>query len=289
MDQIKTNPNSKPKSNIFKFIFFIAVIVVVFGVILFLALYNDGKSSKIIKKEAEEKKEIFMTITGENKVQTYNSFIIDEWNGYRFKYRSDWSVKKDYDENGSFLGITLYPQSKKNDNDYITIGGGKINCEDAKMVKCLMAGYGLIMQPIYTYSGDTEVAAIYEGVVKSIDTFQGQSEFDIEKIRNVINTFIEAKKNNDFNKAKETMSVALLNIYDPKLFGSSGEGRIGRHEFAENAKYLNIGYYQVSTKVYAYLSEEKNEIGYWNYIFKIKIISNKYLIDNIVVDNFQSK
>ncbi|MFA5080577.1 MAG: hypothetical protein WC472_03045 [Candidatus Paceibacterota bacterium] len=289
MEQINSNPNLKQKPNIFKFIIFTVIIIVVFGIIFYLAMFNNEKGNMIIKKEPVEEKGVVMTITGENKVQTYNSFIIDEWNGYRFKYRSDWSIEKNYNEDGSFSGITIYPQAKKNNNDSIFIGKEKTNCEDVKMTKCLMAGYGLIMQPIYTYSNDTETAVIYEGIIQSINTFQGQSEFDIEKIRNTINIFIEAEKANNFSKAKEIMSAELLNIYDSRIFGLTREGKVGRYEFVENVKYLSTGYYQIPTKVYGYLTEEKNEIGYWNYIFKIKIINGKYLINDITIDNFQSK
>ncbi|MDD5639922.1 MAG: hypothetical protein PHR47_03985 [Candidatus Pacebacteria bacterium] len=289
MKQIDSNPNLKQKPNIFKFIIFTVIIIAVFGIIIYLGLFSGEKGNMIVKKESVEEKEVVMTITGENKIQTYSSFIIDEWNGYRFKYRSDWSVEKNYNADGSFSGITIFSQNRKDNDNSIFIGKEKTNCEDVKMVKCLMAGYGLIMQPIYTYSNDTETAVIYEGVVKSINDFQGQSEFDIEKIHNTINIFIEAEKTNNFNKAKEIMSAELLNTYDSRLFGVIRDGKVGRHEFVENAKYLGSGYYQIPTKVYGYLTEERNEIGYWNYIFKIKIINGKYLINDITIDNFQSK
>jgi hypothetical protein len=285
MDQAEQN--SKPKPKILKFLFFIIIIIAFFGIIFFVATFDFAGITTEKEKTTEEKDT--MEITGENKAQSYNSFIIDEWNGYRFRYQSGWSVKKNYNEDGSFSGVTIYPQTKKADNDYISIGSGKKNCEDFGMVKCSMSGYGLIIQPIYTYSSDSEVAIIYDGIIKSIDTFQGKNEFDIEKIRNIINIFIEAEKNSDFNKARKVMSTELLNSYDSRYFSSAREGKIGRYEFVENAKYLDTGYYQIPTKVYGYLTDAKNEIGYWNYIFKIKIINSEYLIDDITINSFQSK
>jgi len=265
----------------------IAIVVIVVIVVSIQLTSYDSKNTSNGKK-GQDSSSTVMKVTGDNKVQVYNSFVIDEWNGYRFKYRSDWSIKKEYNDKGAFIGITIYPQNKKNDSDYIIIGKDKKNCADAKMAKCIMAGYGLIMQPIYTYSNDPDVSTIYNGIIKSIETYQGKSEYDIEKIRTTIGTFINSKKYNDFNKAKAVMSANLLNGYDSREFSVSGEGKIGRYEFVEDSKYLDFGYYQVPVKVYGYFEEEKNEIGYWNYLFKVKIVNNEYLIDEINISNFQS-
>jgi hypothetical protein len=265
----------------------IAIVVIIVIVVSIQLTPHDSKHTNNVKKE-QGSSNITMTVTGDNKVQTYNSFVVDEWNGYRFKYRSDWTIKKEYNDKGTFIGITIYPQNKKNDNDYIVIGKDKKNCTDVKMVKCIIAGYGLIMQPVYTYSSDSDVSTIYNGIIKSIEMYQGKSEYDIEKIRTTIETFISAKKSNNFNKAKVVMSANLLNGYDSREFSTSAEGKIGRYEFVEDSKYLDFGYYQVPVKVYGYFEDEKNEIGYWNYLFKVKIVNNEYLIDEINIGNFQS-
>jgi len=283
-------PEGKPssKSKIFKFVIIIAVVIGFFAIILMLTT-SSPKTVYTKKEKKEEEKAVVMTVTGNNKTQTYNTFIVDEWNGYRFKYRSDWTIKKQYDEKGSLAGITAYPQNKKSENEFIAIGNKQNNCEDYKMVKCLIGGYGIIMLPIYTYSSEEDITNVYEALTKSIIGFQGSTKSDIEKIRKTISIFVTAQKENKFSTAKEVLSANFLNNYDAKKFNLAREGSIGRYEFIENSKYLDNDYYQVPARVYAYFNEEKNEIGYWDYTFKIKFINGKYLIDDITINNFQAK
>ncbi|MCK9578522.1 hypothetical protein M0R01_03470 [bacterium] len=276
-------------TKILKLAVLVGIIIVVFTVIILLSSSDAPKAiyTKIVKPT--EEKPVEMSITGDNKVQTYNTFIVDEWNGYRFKYQSDWISKNQYDEKGQFIGVLIYPNEKKNENDYIAIGNNKTNCEDFKMVKCSMAGYGLIMQPVYTYSSETNTNNVYDALIKSILDFQGKTEFDIEKINNTIKTFLTARRENKFSIAKEVLSTDFLNSYDQRSFSLSREGKIGRYEFVENRKYLDYNYYEVPTRVYAYYENEKNEIGYWDYVFKIKVLNTKYIIDEINEGKFQAK
>lgn len=286
---METEEKGSKFGKLIKLVIVIAVVVVIFVVIMMLTSSDSPTAIYTKKTKPTEEKDVVMTVTGDNKVQTYNTFTIDEWNGYRFKYRSDWIAKKKYDDKNNFIGVILYPNEKKNDNDYILVGGEKKDCEDVKMTKCSISGYGLIMQSIYTYSNEEGVFSVYDALINSISDFQGKTEFNIESARNTIKTFLNAQKENKFNLAREVMSPSLLNEYDSRLFNVSREGSMGKYEFIENSQRLQNDYYKVPVRVHAYYNDEKNEIGYWDYVFSIRVANEKYLIDEINIKSFQSK
>lgn len=224
------------------------------------------------------------------KTTTFENWLTYEWNVegriYKFKYPSHWKVKKDYyrgtdQESSVLVGLTLTPDKQTDIQDYIGFAGRQINCAIPAITKCINAGYGLDVVPIYTFSNNPEIVKVFDLIVDSIKNFGGEISYDVSSIKDVVTRFLIAKQHRNFDETKPFLTPEFEKTLDPIEFTGTSNPHISRFEFREGVLFsADSKVYKVKVRVYQEYTDE-GEIGYNDNIFYIKQVGEKYLIDNI--------
>jgi hypothetical protein len=214
-----------------------------------------------------------MELTGDNKADIYYDYSVKEWNGYRFKYKDDWSVRKEYD------GESLKKIVIGNGDKEITIGE-KEGCNDINVSRCVIGGYGSIMETIITRNNDEWVMSAFEVMVNSIIGYQGTISYDSKRLREVIDSFIKGRIDDDINKVDSlvTLSMSEDNVFD---YIRSGECRWARYEYLGKVRFIDKSRYEIKAKVYEYYSSKDKETGSREVTFVVINDNGNYLIDGI--------
>jgi hypothetical protein len=255
----------------------IKTIAIILGILLLavVAFVFMGGTKKIGNNENKEIQGI--VLTGENKADIYNTYTIEEWNSFRFKYKDDWSVEKEYGDDKKLKKVIIKKDS--NEDNYIFIGGID-DCGDMKNERCVLGGYGLMVEPIYTSSKDEAVLKVFDSLIKSIVDFQGIYSFDSKSLKGLLDNFFKAKINGD----KEALeSLVSLKFFNSQIFNYiiSGQVNWSRYEIADNIKFIDNNDYQVKISIFEYYGSKEKEIGSREALISIINNSNNYLIDNI--------
>lgn len=262
-----------------KFIKFFLIFVVVAGFIAFL-VYFQSAFKNTSKKDEKKDDSVEMKLIAENKADLYNNFLVDEWNGYRFKYKDSWTVEKKYDGR-NLKNIIIKPKDGGSENSYIFMGGDNGECVDIKKERCVIAGYGLITEPIYIFSKEELVVTAFDSVISSIGSYQGIIFFDSMILKNTLNSFGEAEKNNDKNSLRKLISPNIFSNYEIKKSNLLGSNKWGKYEIVNNFKILSQDSYQATLREYEYSGEQESEIGYIDIAFVLKNVNNLYIIESI--------
>ncbi|OQB08379.1 MAG: hypothetical protein BWY21_01304 [Parcubacteria group bacterium ADurb.Bin216] len=259
-------------SNIVKIILLVVGVGIVGIIIFFIITALGGKPAEEAKKPGG--------ILGENRADVYNDYSINEWNSFRFKYKDDWIVEKSYGDRG--LDKVLIKQGE----ELITIGGKK-DCSDMADERCVMAGYGIIIEPIYTASKDQAVLAVFDNIVNSIIGFQGNYSFDSKQVKDLIASFFEARLSGNIEAMKDYITVSF---YNDNTFSYllSGDIRWARYELSGGMQYLSNEQYQFKVIVYEYQYDKSKETGKREVVIKILNDDGRYLIDGIKLGKLES-
>ncbi|MDD4409098.1 MAG: hypothetical protein PHW52_00415 [Candidatus Pacebacteria bacterium] len=217
----------------------------------------------------------------ENKADVFNDYNVEEWNNFRFKYKDDWKVEKKYNNNQL---ESLIVRKDDNQDNYIFIGG-KDDCGDMTNQRCVMAGYGMIIEPIYTNSKDETSLSVLDKLVKSIIDFRGENRFDSKLLKDDIFNFLNAKINNDNTQIRKYVSPSFLESQTFHYI-TSGESRWSRYETSGDIDFLDENTYKIKVVVHEYYDSKEKDIGNRELLFTVVNNSGNYLISDIEIGKF---
>jgi hypothetical protein len=86
------------------------------------------------------------------------------WQGKLFGYPNSWTLEENRatsDTKSQVVSFTLSPKEKKNQDDFIVVGGGE-PCSNIRASLCIG------QEPVYTNSKDSDVLIIYNTIIRHI-------------------------------------------------------------------------------------------------------------------------
>lgn len=216
----------------------------------------------------------------DNKADIYHEYKIEEWNSFRFNYKDKRIIQKEFN-NGTLNSLIIKSDQEEKNNIFI---GSEI-CKSYHS-QCIKGGYGEIIATIYTHSEEEEVLDSFEKLKNSITNYEGEIIFDLNSFKKVIHGFLNAiiENNPDQLKIYATRNFANTKNFQFLFFEKQPWKSFN---IEDDIIFFDNNQQEVVVKVHEYKKNKEEESGTRKLVIRVVKDGESYLIDNIIINQYQ--